>query len=171
MANQIKSLIIHHELGSNGFAGVNEYHRQLWNFKSSLGFFIGYQYYLDKSGKVWQGRRDDEEGAHTKGRNLDSIGICLEGNLDIELPTPNQMTSLKALILQKMTEYAILPDQVFGHRKFASYKTCPGRNISDADIRAFFQPTVSYYQALLNSLKDMLSKIKLGKAESSCLEK
>ena len=43
---------------------------------------IGYQYYIRKDGKIYVGRNEDEVGAHTKGHNSHSIGICYEGGLD-----------------------------------------------------------------------------------------
>ena len=164
------SIIVHHELGNQGFQGVNEYHRQLWNFKSSLGYFCGYQYYIDKTGKVWQARKDDEEGAHTIGRNNDSIAICLQGNLDVERPTPVQLIALKNLILKKMTEWIIRPNQVFGHRMYAN-KSCPGRLFPESEVRALFQPDAGYYQNLLNSLKDLLMKLKTTQVGSACVSK
>ena len=166
------ALIIHHEWGSNGFYGVNEYHRQLWNFKSSLGFFIGYQYYIASNGVVYQGRADDEEGAHCKGKNLDSIGICLEGNFDLNRPTNAQILSLKNLILKKMTEYAIKPDQIFSHRTYAPYKPYPGKLFKESELKSLFQADVGYYQSLLNSLKDLLLSLqtkKMGSGSSPCV--
>lgn len=75
-----KFIIIHHEGGNAGFQGVNEWHRQRWGFKSSLGYYCGYQWYLDKNRKWWHARRDTEEGAHCPGHNKDSTGICVMGN-------------------------------------------------------------------------------------------
>ena len=34
------------------FEDVNEYHRQKWDFKSSLGYYIGYHYFIEKDGTV-----------------------------------------------------------------------------------------------------------------------
>lgn len=154
------AIILHHELGNQGFQGVNEYHRQLWNFKSSLGYFCGYQYYIDKTGKVWQARKDDEEGAHTIGRNNDSIAICLQGNLDVERPSLVQLVALKNLILKKMTEWIIKPDQVFSHRTYASYKSCPGKLWKESEIKDLFNPDRNYYVKLLESLKEKLLNMK-----------
>ena len=39
---------------------------------------IGYQYYIRKDGTVYPGRHEDEVGAHCKGWNSRSIGICYE---------------------------------------------------------------------------------------------
>lgn len=156
-------IIIHHEAGNNGFDSVNEYHRQLWNFKSELGFYIGYQYYISKIGKVYQGRKDTEEGAHTQGQNLNSIGICLQGNFDFERPTLAQFISLKSLINKKMMEYGILPANISGHRMFAA-KDCPGNLISEAELKALFQPDTSYIQTMILKIQQMIIqfKMKLG---------
>jgi len=73
-------IIIHHEGGNAGFANVNEWHRQVWNFRSSLGFYCGYQLYLSKGGNWFRARSDFEEGAHCPGHNKDSVGICVQGD-------------------------------------------------------------------------------------------
>lgn len=162
----IKNIIIHHEAGSNGFWGVNEYHRQLWNFKSLLGYYMGYNYYIDKSGKVWQARTDGEETAHTKDRNFDSLGICLEGNFDYELPNTAQKLALRDLLNRKMTEHAVAPNNIFPHRDYAR-KSCPGWRWTTSDIRSLFQPDVSYIQAMIDYIKRFLDSITPGKLRSS----
>ena len=122
-------IILHTEDGPGNFATVEAYHKRKWYFRSSLGYFCGYQYFIEKDGKVIQARKDDEEGAHTIGRNLDSIGICLAGDGDIELPTPAQRIALRDLVKRKLIEWAIYRDRVTFHRRWNIYKTCPGTKI------------------------------------------
>ena len=43
---------------------------------------IGYHYYIRKSGEVVNTRPLSRIGAHAKGYNRNSIGICYEGGLD-----------------------------------------------------------------------------------------
>ncbi|MES2224177.1 MAG: peptidoglycan recognition family protein [Patescibacteria group bacterium] len=138
--NNPKYLIIHHTGGTDAdpkfdtsnqsFEVVNEYHRQKWDFKSSLGFYLGYQYFIDKNGKVTQGRADSDEGAHTIGKNLESIGICMAGNFDVTMPTTLQIQALKTLIKNKMALYSIPLSNVVPHRKFA-VKSCYGNLLGD----------------------------------------
>ena len=45
---------------------------------------IGYHYYLTRDGTVHTGRAVEQPGAHCKGHNRHSIGICYEGGLDAE---------------------------------------------------------------------------------------
>lgn len=137
-------LIIHHTSGTESnprvdtsnqtFEDVNAWHRtnpNTWLGEySSLGFAIGYHYFIDKTGKVTQGRGDTDEGAHCIGKNTQSLGICLAGNFDVTMPTNEQVTSLKRLILAKQTEYDIPAEKVVPHRKFAN-KSCYGSLLSN----------------------------------------
>lgn len=133
-------LIVHHTGGTDAdpkadtsnhtFEIVDAWHKQLWNFKSSLGHYIGYQYFIDKTGKVTQGRADTDEGAHTIRKNLSSLGICLAGNFDTTLPTKEQIAALKTLLKAKMAQYSIPLANVVPHRTFAE-KSCYGNRLSD----------------------------------------
>lgn len=133
-------LIVHHSGGtdanpmadSSGYtvAQCNADHKARFNMLSSLGYYVGYQYVIEKDGKVTQCRRDDEEGAHTIGRNKDSIGIMLSGNFDVTMPTDPQIRALTELLKRKSTEYGIPLKNVVPHRQFAN-KSCFGRKLPD----------------------------------------
>jgi len=140
MKNNPQFLIVHHtgasetnpkeDTSHHTFEIVNAWHKKLWNFKSSLGHYIGYQYFIDKTGKVTQGRADTDEGAHTLGKNLSSIGICLAGNFDVTEPTKEQVEALKVILKAKMSQYGIPLKNVVPHRQFAN-KSCYGSKLSD----------------------------------------
>ena len=97
-------------------------------------------------GTVQEGRDIRKRGAHAKGINSSSIGICCVGNGDIRPFTEKQTKSLVALVSQLMNEYAhITVDHFIGHRevnrlieegvadgKYETFKTCPG-NLVDMD--------------------------------------
>lgn len=133
-------LIIHHSGGTEKdpmadssnytVAMCNRDHKARFNFISSLGWYVGYQYIIEKDGKVTQCRKDDEEGAHTVGQNKNSIGIMLSGNFDATDPTESQKTALRELLKQKMTQWSIPKENIVPHRKFAS-KTCFGKRLPD----------------------------------------
>lgn len=138
--NRPTFLIVHHFGGTDAdpladtsnqtVEVVNEWHRQLWNFKSSLGWYCGYHFVIEKDGKTTQCRADWEEGAHTKGYNTQSIGIALSGNFDRTKPTAAQTKALRSLLLQLMNKHGIREENIVPHRRFAN-KTCYGRNLSD----------------------------------------
>lgn len=119
-----QKIIIHHGGGFLGFSAVNDYHRELWGFKSSLGFYIGYGYFIDRGGIVYQGRADNETQAHTKGMNKLSIGICLMGNGEQQDFTTNQYDSLYSLVGRLRKKYDIPKSEIWGHRNF-SQTACP----------------------------------------------
>lgn len=133
-------LIVHHTGGSDSnplqdssnftFDQCNQLHKERFNFLSSLGYYVGYQYYISKDGTVKQARADNEEGAHTIGKNNSSLGICLAGNFDATDPLPAQIASLRNLLIQKSAQYNIPPENIVPHRKFA-IKTCYGDRLKD----------------------------------------
>lgn len=138
-------IIVHHSGGtaSNPLADSSNYtvamcdrdHKARGFGISSLGYHVGYQYIIEKDGKVTQCRKDDEEGAHTIGKNDKSIGIMLSGNFDLTLPTTAQVDSLRKLLLQKIEQWKIHPNLILAHRHFTESKTCYGKKLSDSWAR------------------------------------
>lgn len=106
--------------------------------KSSLGYWIGYNYLMDAFGNIRQARKDGEETAAVMGYNKNALHCCLAGNFDLENPTVNQRHALRKWIKEKMIEHSILPENVHGHRwadsAKAQGKTCPGKNLTDKEI-------------------------------------
>ena len=122
-----KHIVIHHGGGDWGFGQVNNHHKNRWGFKSSLGFYIGYHKFINRYGKLFIARRDNEEGAHCvePGRpgywNKNSIGICLQGNFEINKPTEAQLYTLK----KELDKYDI-PTKM--HREISA-TLCPGKHL------------------------------------------
>ena len=110
------AVIVHHEAGNNGFVFVNQFHKDKWNFKSSLGFYAGYQYYWDKNTGWHQARAEDETGAHTlDGWNTKSVGICMMGNYEREELTDEAKAQLRTKIDEVRARWGIPRHMVFGH--------------------------------------------------------
>lgn len=89
---------------------------------------IGYHYYITRNGKVHPGRPPEQVGAHCKGHNRHSLGICYEGGLDAagnpkDTRTPAQRDSLLALLgeLKRRFPGAL----IVGHRDLDPTKACP----------------------------------------------
>lgn len=103
---------------------------------------IGYHVVIRRNGRVEGGRELDEQGAHAKGFNENSIGICLIGGVKEDGKTPdfnytaNQMKSLDRLVETLKYEY---PDaEVLGHRDLPNVtKACPC-----FDVRQYFTEDV-----------------------------
>ena len=133
--SKIKRLYIHNTAVSynknpDQFAANNEYHRKQWNFKSSLGFYLGYNAEIAKDGTLRTARADGEETAAIVGHNTDGLHIALDLNGDMELPTPEQIYSLGKWLAEKCVKYNIPTSEIHYHREYAN-KTCPGKLIPD----------------------------------------
>ena len=173
--NTPRFLIIHHIGGTssnpsfdssvNTFEQVNEYHKGKWYFKSSLGYYIAYQYFISWDGNLKQGRADTDEGAHTLGMNTSSLAICLAGNFSRiganSVPSDAQVIALKQLLRHLMLKYDIPVTKVVGHRFFSS-TACPGQNFSDKRIRELAAEAIA---------TDEAEKIELLKKQIGIIQK
>ncbi|MDQ6974820.1 MAG: N-acetylmuramoyl-L-alanine amidase [Mariprofundaceae bacterium] len=81
---------------------------------------IGYHFVITLDGTVENGRSVDEIGAHCKGHNHDSIGICLIGSHQF---TVQQWQALQQLVCELEANHPTA--EVYGHNEFNSHKTCP----------------------------------------------
>lgn len=136
MERDIKYIIIHCADTPNGrwttAADIDAWHKAR-GFKRSPGFrarqeprleAIGYHFVIGTNGGIWNGRHADEIGAHAKGFNSCSIGICLVGR---DKFSPAQWETLKGNIQAQRRKYPSA--QVIGHRQVNDGKTCPGFDV------------------------------------------
>ena len=99
---------------------------------------IGYHHVILEDGTVQNGRPHYWHGAHVKGYNHCSIGICLIGkpNMEgtIDAYPEEQITALRRTIRQidSVDVYSERAGaKVLGHRDLDSSKTCPGFDVSE----------------------------------------
>ena len=79
----------------------------------------GYHFYIRKDGAIKTLRPVEQIGAHAKGYNTNSIGICYEGGLDThgrsaDTRTDFQKHSLRVLVMLLLRDYP--GSRVCGHR-------------------------------------------------------
>lgn len=89
---------------------------------------IGYHYYIARDGEVHAGRPLSQVGAHARGFNKHSIGICYEGGLDndgrpTDTRTPPQRTSLDQLLTHLKATFP--QARIVGHNQLNPNKACP----------------------------------------------
>lgn len=99
-------LVIHHSDDASTapqFEKINGYHRSKGFPISSLGFFVGYNWIVERDGKLMQARGLDDIGAHTAAScgeghcNLVAYGVCLAGDFTFQTPTDAQLATLFTL--------------------------------------------------------------------------
>lgn len=95
---------------------------------------IGYHYVIKLDGCLEAGRPLDRTGAHVKGHNKDSIGICYIGGCDEDMNpkdtmTPEQEDTMRELIfsLRMVWDKGLT---LHGHNEYAS-KACPSFKVSE----------------------------------------
>ena len=89
---------------------------------------IGYHFYIDLDGTINKGRDIDKIGAHCKGHNRNSIGICYCGGVETDGKTPKDTRTQEqkdSLLHVLKTLKAMYPEAViYSHNEFAN-KACP----------------------------------------------
>jgi N-acetylmuramoyl-L-alanine amidase len=95
-----------------------------WHVEENGWSDVGYHFLIKLDGTIQIGRDIETVGAHTKGENKYSIGICYVGGAKgIDTRTVAQKVSLVYLIGTLKRIYTNI--DVFGHRDFTNLKQCP----------------------------------------------
>ena len=124
----IKQLIIHHSASSLDTTAEMVARWHAARFK----FGIGYHRIVEGDGTPKDGRKLQRQGAHAKGSNGDSIGICVVGN---NCNPDHRWTSAQDYALCELIWYFYKTwhdIRVVGHRDAPGAATlCPGVNMHD----------------------------------------
>jgi len=95
---------------------------------------IGYHYVIQLDGTISQGRPIDKQGAHVRGHNKDSVGICYIGGVDADIKpkdtmTPEQNSAFRMLVrsIRILFGESIT---IHGHNEFSS-KACPSFTVKE----------------------------------------
>lgn len=92
---------------------------------------IGYHYFVGKDGSIYEGRPENIIGAHVKENNIDTLGVCLEGNFEADMPTDIQYENTLNLLHYLIKKYNI--NKIDGHREH-NETLCPGDNLKISEI-------------------------------------
>ena len=86
---------------------------------------VGYHKIINRSGKIENGRPEYWIGAHVKGKNTISLGVCLIGRDEF---TTSQFDSLENILRWWKTKYPLA--EIEGHSNTKSTnKTCPNFDV------------------------------------------
>lgn len=91
----------------------------------------GYHFLIRKNGKIYRLRPEKAIGAHAKGSNYNSIGICFEGSYNVETMPDAQIVAGQELVAYLQSKYGI--STVQKHSDVNS-TDCPGKNFPFAQI-------------------------------------
>jgi len=113
----IDTIIVHHSGARDIDVSANQI--RAYHINERGWDDIGYHYVIRRNGDVENGRSLSKIGAHAKGRNKTSIGICLSGNT----ATPKQLITLFNLCKRL---YKAIPEIKHIQRH---HEACPGNSV------------------------------------------
>ena len=120
---KIKKIIVHHSASD----GKTTTPKDIEDWHKKKGYLsIGYHYLIDYDGILHIGRPEEKIGAHCKGKNRDSLGVCALGNFEFAFPSKKQAEILRRLLTDLKKKY--LEATIEGHLENAN-TLCPGKNL------------------------------------------
>lgn len=156
----VEKIIIHHTERNNDFPLFAKLRHKYLRGWEDVGYhyLIGNKRPFTKDGKIYSGRNETLEGAHTLGQNKNSLGVCLIGNFDKNPPSKKQLESLLSLLKEKISQYKIHIKNIRGHNEFPEVtKSCPGRWTEMNYIRAVISKKEEFsYQKYLQEVKNKI---------------
>lgn len=96
---------------------------------------IGYHYLVTAVGEIVAGRPEHISGAHARGLNQESLGVCCIGNFDETDMPEAQWNALVSLVADLARRYAISAEFIIGHSDVVSLSQeatptrCPGERL------------------------------------------
>jgi hypothetical protein len=145
--------VVHHTVTGQGDSSAIM--RAIWQFHTYTNGWgdIGYNYVVDSSGNIFQGRyydpnvahnlKKDVIGAHALSNNRGTTGVATIGDFSNARPTDKMIDSVANIIAFKSAKYYFNPSgigpngpNVVGHRNVGQ-TSCPGQQLYDrlGDIR------------------------------------
>lgn len=129
----ITTIVLHHTAVSRAtqtlqFDPVNSFHRNKWNDKSELGYYVGYNFLCEPTGKRYQARKIGEETIAQVGNNCDvssrcgMVSYCMAGDFRKEKPTNQQVADFRAFIAEVKKVYPNVVVQQ--HKDVQTGRTC-----------------------------------------------
>lgn len=118
--NVPKSIVLHHAASSG--CTIEDIHR--WHLNKGWAG-CGYHYFVNKKGEIYKGRQDYVFGAHCLHHNTNTLGICAEGNYEVETMPKVQEEALNELVNYLIERYKNI-SKVYGHKELKK-TACPGK--------------------------------------------
>ncbi len=109
---------------------------------------IGYHYFIRKDGTIYRGRPEWATGAHAQGKNHESIGICVEGNYDVEYVMPDdQKEAVKTVLHDIKLRY---PNTTVKGHKHVGATSCPGKYYPLSEMMTYYRNIIPKESEKLN---------------------
>ena len=146
LGNGLGSIDLHCSANDNpkwGFKDIVKLHTSPDpNDPSKPWLMIGYHVYFGQDGARHQGRPFKMVGAHVKGHNRHSIGICVGGHYTFTKESMNAMVDFTKRLMQT---FKIPVNRVYGHNHWDKGKECPVYDMTHVRL-ALSNPSYRYLE-------------------------
>ncbi len=126
-------LIVVHCSATNPNMNIGAAEIREWHVEGNKWSDIGYHNVIRRNGALEHGRDLATAGAHARGHNLNSLGVCLVGGVDSENKPENNFTEAQFVTLRGYldTMLDVFPNsELKGHRDLPNVKkACPSFNV------------------------------------------
>jgi len=135
----------------NDFKGICNYHTNVLGWRPPCGYHFVIEYVNNKL-VCHEGRKMWETGAHTRGQNDSSVGICVIGNFDIRTPTDEIYRFCAKVVKEKVYNFF----GVLEHKRHSDYspKSCPGKLFDVKRIEYFLKEDPHLWKQSLKNRTD-----------------
>ena len=124
----VNKIVVHHSASAKSTtkSDIEKWHKE-------RGFSeIGYHMVIGANGVKEEGRSTSKAGAHAKGANADSLGVCVTGDFEKETPDTKQVNALTDILVKWCKEHSLKETAIYGHYNVPGGTTatsCPGEKL------------------------------------------
>lgn len=113
-------IVLHHTAGGDN-GTINDICKV--HFGKNKWSGLGYHFFINNDGTVYQLRDTSEAVPHSFGYNNNSVAICMNGNFSVHKPTDAQWEAALTLVRQLLDFYGLDESAVYKHGDLAGNNT------------------------------------------------
>lgn len=117
------AIVLHHAAAKT--ASAEDIHRAHLQRDGGTWAGIGYHLYIRKNGEIHRGRPIWASGAHVLNHNYHTVGVCVEGNYDVETVMPAAQLQAVREALRYLK--GLYPNAAIKCHRDLQATACPGR--------------------------------------------
>jgi len=158
-ARRVRGVVVHHSAVTNSPRGVAAVHAFEGHHLRKGWDGIAYNWLVDESGTIFEGRGWAARGAATRGWNSKSISVCFTGHGDVE-PREQVLESFQTLIREAQARFGGTL-WVSTHRRKGS-TTCPGHWLGgwvEGGMAAAIRPTDTDWVGIVQYFHDLRARV------------
>lgn len=132
------AIVLHHAAIKT--ASAEDIHRAHLQRDNGTWAGIGYHLYIRKNGEIHRGRPIWASGAHVLNENWHTVGVCVEGNYDVETVMPAAQLQAVREALRYLKGF--YPDAAIKCHRDLQATACPGRFYPLGEVLRYNEPEI-----------------------------